>query len=144
LHLARSLRELAKGNFDVRLSGLDRTYEIGAMAHAIADFKLKAEEKGRREAAAQAELVRATVARRRAEMQRLADAFEQAVGNIVRAVADAATELEGSAATLSETAETTKRLSSGVAAASETVSVNVQSVAAATEEKAASASEVGR
>jgi methyl-accepting chemotaxis protein len=77
-------------------------------------------------------------------MQKLADEFERAVGNIVNTVSSAATELEASAGTLTKSAETTQKLTSVVADASEEASVNVQSVATATEEMTSSISEIGR
>jgi methyl-accepting chemotaxis protein len=144
LHLAGSLRELSNGNFQVALPGLGRHDEIGAMAQAIESFKVKAEEKGRHEMAAQAEQDRAVAARHKADMQKLADEFEAAVGDIVIAVARAAAELEMSATTLTENAETTERLSDTVDIASKGASANVKSVSAATEEMSSSANEVGR
>jgi methyl-accepting chemotaxis protein len=144
LHLANSLRELADGNFSVLLPGLGRHDEIGAMAQAIETFKLTAEEKGRREVAAQVEQHRAVAARHKANMQKLGDEFEAAVGDIVITVARAAIELKTSAMMLTENAETTERLSATVAIASEGASANVKSVSAATVEMGSSADEVGR
>ncbi|MBP0651065.1 hypothetical protein J8J40_28835, partial [Mycobacterium tuberculosis] len=66
--------------------------------------------------------------RRRAEMQALADRFDQAVGGIVGMVASAATELQGAAQTLTTAAEQTSSQSNAVAAASEQASANVASV----------------
>jgi methyl-accepting chemotaxis protein len=67
-------------------------------------------------------------------LNKLADSFNATIGAIVEAVSAASTELEASAGTLTKTAETTQHLSSGVAAASEEASTNVQTVATATEE----------
>ena len=48
--MTRAMRELANGNFDVVLPGLGRKDEIGAMAQAVDQFKVKAAEKAQREA----------------------------------------------------------------------------------------------
>ena len=77
-------------------------------------------------------------AQRKVEMQRLANDFQGALGNIVDAVSSASTELEMAAGTLTKNAETTQRLSEVVASASEEASANVQSVATATSQMAGS------
>jgi methyl-accepting chemotaxis protein len=48
--LTGSMKELAGGNFDVVLPGLGRKDEIGGIAGAVEDFKVKAAEKARLEA----------------------------------------------------------------------------------------------
>jgi methyl-accepting chemotaxis protein len=142
--LVTGMEKLGEGDFSVVLPGLGRKDEIGAMAGAVEQFKVKAEEKARREVETRAEQDRAAAAQRKADMQRLADDFEKAVGEIVSTVSSSATELEAAATTLTRTAETTQRLSTTVAAASEEASTNVQSVASATEELTASVTEIGR
>ena len=139
-----ALAKLAEGNFDVVLPGLGKSDEIGQMAAAVEAFKLKAIERARLESARKAEEDRAAAARRKADMQKLADEFESAVGEIVGTVSTASTELEAAATTLTRTADTTQRLSSSVASASEEASTNVQTVASATEEMASSIGEIGR
>jgi aerotaxis receptor len=83
-------------------------------------------------------------AQRKADMVRLADGFEGAVGEIIETVSSAATELEASAGTLSSTASRSQELTTMVAAASEEASTNVQSVASATEELTSSVNEISR
>jgi methyl-accepting chemotaxis protein len=142
--LTRSMRELANGNFDVVLPGLGRKDEIGDIAGAVGDFKVKAAEKARAEAEAKTEQDRIAAAQRKADMHRLADQFEAAVGEIVDTVSSASTELEASAGTLTSTAEHSQELTTMVAAASEEASTNVQSVASATEELSSSITEISR
>jgi methyl-accepting chemotaxis protein len=77
-------------------------------------------------------------------MRRLAHDFESAVGEIINTVSSASNELEGSAGSLTKTAEMTQRLSATVASASDDASANVQSVASATEEMTSSVHEIGR
>ncbi|HEY2134474.1 MAG TPA: HAMP domain-containing methyl-accepting chemotaxis protein [Xanthobacteraceae bacterium] len=142
--MTRAMRELANGNFDVVLPGLGRHDEVGEMAQAVEGFKSKAVEKARREAEEKSKAEQLAVAQRRAEMHRLADGFDAAIGEIVKTVSSASTELEGSATSLAKTAESTQKLSTVVAAASEEASTNVQSVASASEQMAASVTEIGR
>ena len=142
--LTAAMRELAEGNFDVVLPGLDRRDEIGGMAQAVGTFKIKAEEKARIEAEAKARQDQAAAQQRKADMIKLADSFEAAVGEIVETVSSASTELEASATTLTSTAERAQGLATVVAAASEEASTNVQSVASATEEMASSVNEISR
>ena len=87
---------------------------------------------------------RRAAVQRKADMTRLADGFESAVGEIIETVSSASTELEASAGTLTSTAERSQELATSVAAASEEASTNVQSVASATEELTSSVNEISR
>jgi methyl-accepting chemotaxis protein len=142
--LTRAMRELANGNFSVVLPGLGRKDEIGDIAGAVEDFKVKAEQKARDEAEAKIKQDKILAEQRKADMHRLADSFEAAVGEIVDTVSSASTELEASAKTLTSTAERGQEVSTTVAAASEEASANVQSVASATEELSSSITEISR
>src|SRR5882757_1414603 len=81
---------------------------------------------------------------RKADMIKMADDFEGAVGEIVETVSSASTELEASAGTLTKTAERSQQVTTAVAAASEEASTNVQSGASATEELTSSVNEISR
>jgi methyl-accepting chemotaxis protein len=142
--LSVSMKELANGNFGVVLPGLGRKDEIGDVAQAVEDFKVKAEEKAREEAEAKNRQDQIAAQQRKADMIKLADDFEGAVGEIVETVSSASTELEASAGTLTSTAERAQELTTMVAAASEEASTNVQSVASATEELTSSVNEISR
>lgn len=142
--LSTSMEELAEGNFEVVLPGLGRKDEIGAVAAAVEKFKIKAQEKARLEAEAQRQQEMVAAEQRKRDMHKLADAFENAVGEIIETVSSASTELEASASTLTTTAERSQELTVVVAAASEEASTNVQSVASATEEMASSVNEISR
>jgi PAS domain S-box-containing protein len=87
---------------------------------------------------------RRTSIQRKADMHRIADEFEGAVGEIIETVSSASTELEASAGTLTSTAERSQQVTTAVAAASEEAATNVQSVASATEEMASSVREISR
>jgi methyl-accepting chemotaxis protein len=140
--MVAAMRELAAGNFDIVLPGRGRKDEIGAMAEAVELFKAKAIERASFEVKENEAKKEANAAERRAEMQRLADGFESAVGSIVAAVAQSASGLEVAARTLTNNAESTRNLSSMVATASSEASNNVRSVAHATQELAASVAEI--
>jgi methyl-accepting chemotaxis protein len=142
--MVRDMRKLASGDFNVVLPGLGRGDEIGAMANAVEQFKAKALERARQEAEQEDAAKRAAAVERKAEMHRLADGFEAAVGNIVTAASRFSDEIEGAASTLTSNADTTRQLSDVVAGASREASVNVQSVAHATHELTSSVSEISR
>jgi methyl-accepting chemotaxis protein len=142
--MSRAMRELAAGNFEVQLPGLERRDEVGQMARATEEFKVQAIAKAERETSEREEKTRELAIARRAELHNLAESFEVAVGNIVENVGSASAELENSAAVLTNSSVATQELSTVVAAASEETSTNVQSVASATEEMASSVNEIGR
>ncbi|MGC2777133.1 MAG: methyl-accepting chemotaxis protein [Bradyrhizobium sp.] len=137
------LLELADGNKSVEIPYTERGDEVGDNARAARTFKdnlirieqMELDQKNQDKIAAQ---------QRRAEMIKLADAFQTAVGGIVTTVSSAAHRLEGAADTLSGTANQTQALSGMVAAASEEASTNVGAVASATEEMSASVTEISR
>jgi methyl-accepting chemotaxis protein len=142
--LTSGMQELAGGNFGVVLPGLDRKDEVGDMALAVETFKVKAAEKARDEAEAKVQQDQIAAKQRKADMIKLADSFEGAVGEIIETVSSASTELEASAGTLTSTAARAQELTTMVAAASEEASTNVQSVASATEELTSSVNEISR
>jgi methyl-accepting chemotaxis protein len=83
-------------------------------------------------------------AERKADMNRLADTFEQTIGEIVNSVSATSAQLESSASTLTNAADTTKRLAGEVASAAEQASNNVGAVSSSTEEISASTGEISR
>jgi methyl-accepting chemotaxis protein len=138
-----AMTRLARGELSISVPGIGRRDEIGEMASAVEVFRtnmaeaerlrteqLEAEARGRQQ--------------RKADMHRLADNFEGAVGEIIDTVSSAATELEASSNTLTQAAERGNGLATVVAAASEEASANVQSVSAASEEMTSSISEISR
>jgi methyl-accepting chemotaxis protein len=142
--LTGSMVELGKGNFEVELTGLERKDEIGQMANAVEAFRAKAQDKARDDAEVKIRQDKAAAELRTGDMHKLADAFENAVGEIVGMVSSASSELEASAGTLTSRAARAQELTTMVAAASEVASTNVQSVASATEEMASSVNEISR
>ncbi len=142
VHLQNSMKSIAAGDLgaEIATGGSD---EIADMAEALQVFKGNMLESNRLRAE-RSETEKQVRAQRKAEMQRLADEFEAAVGEIVQTVSSASTELEASATSLTRTAEETQQLSGRVEAVSEEASSNVRSVAAATDEMTASIAEISR
>jgi methyl-accepting chemotaxis protein len=137
------LLELANGNKAIAIPFTERGDEVGDNARAAKTFRdnlvrieqMEGEQKN----------LQATAAtQRKAEMIKLADAFQAAVGGIVNTVSAASSQLEAAAGTLSGTAEQTQELSGMVAAASEEASTNVGAVASAAEQMSASVTEISR
>jgi methyl-accepting chemotaxis protein len=142
VRLQNSMKSIAAGDLGVEIAtgGSD---EIADMAEALQVFKGNMLESDRLRSE-RSEAEKHVHAQRRNEMQKLADEFEAAVGEIVQAVSSASTELEASATSLTRTAEETQQLSGRVEAASGEASSNVRSVAVATEEMTASIAEISR
>ncbi|SFK21360.1 methyl-accepting chemotaxis protein [Bradyrhizobium sp. Gha] len=137
------MQALSAGDLSAEVTRQGERTEIGQMADALQVFKeALIAKKAAEEARAEQERQQAKLQRR--EMDRLADAFETAVGEIVQTVSSASSQLESSASALRSTAERTQNVATGVAAASDEATSNVQSVASASEELAASVGEVGR
>jgi methyl-accepting chemotaxis protein len=142
--LNAAMGKMAEGNLNVVVPGANRGDEIGDIAKTITVIRENAERKARDEADAKGDQDRMVAKQRKADMIKLADDFEAAVGEIVETVSSASTELEASATTLTSTAERAQELATMVAAASEEASTNVQSVASATEEMSSSVNEISR
>jgi methyl-accepting chemotaxis protein len=144
INLLKSVMEaFARNNLTAEVPGTDRRDELGDMARTVEVFKKNGLEVERMRAD-QLVTEKRNTERRKADMYKLADDFEGAVGEIIETVSSASTELEASASTLTSTAERAQGLATMVAAASEEASTNVQSVAAATEELTSSVNEISR
>jgi methyl-accepting chemotaxis protein len=141
--MTTAMKDIAAGDVDAEVPGIGRRDELGEMAGAVEVFKRNAIARLKLEGEQKQSETRA-VAQRRAEMHRMADDFEGAVGKIVDAVSSASAQLEASATTLRTTADRAGGLATAVAAASGEASGNVHAVASATEEMSASISEISR
>src|SRR5262245_15625807 len=117
-HLTLAVSRLAEGDLSVTIPPEDRADEIGAMTRAVIVLKQNTEEMRRLQAEQKDAEIRAA-ATRQADMNRVADRFEAAVGHIVVKVSSASTELEAAATTVAHAAEATQQLSGVVAGASE-------------------------
>jgi len=139
-----ALGQMAAGDLEIEIPGAGRGDEVGDIAKTVVVIRENAEQKASDDAAAKIERDKDLSAQRKRDMDKLADDFEGAVGEIVETVSSAATELEASAGSLTTTADRSQELTTLVAVASEEASVNVQSVASATEEMASTVNEISR
>src|SRR3954451_19112070 len=88
--------DLASGNLAVEVPGVGRGDEVGEMAKAVEIFKSNAIARQKLEAEQREAAHRATSGRK-GDMNKMADNFETAVGQIVEAVSSASSQLELSA-----------------------------------------------
>lgn len=140
--LVGEMGELAKGNTAVELAGADRSDEIGDMTKAVVVFRDAMIERERLEGeSAQAAAQRRA---RQQEVDKLIEAFQGDVEQVVQAVSSNADSMISAAGTLTQVASDTDQQATSAAAASEEASTNVQTVAAAAEELSASILEIGR
>ncbi|ACI98355.1 methyl-accepting chemotaxis protein, putative [Rhodospirillum centenum SW] len=138
-----AMRTLAKGERLSVIPGIGRRDEIGAMARAIDVFRRNAEEVDR----LKAEDMRRERVRKQAFETRLSDlaaALEQEVAATVEAVLAEAADIARLAEGMEDAARRTGEQSRVVAGAAQDATGNVQTVAAATEQLAASSREIGR
>jgi len=141
--LGNAMAELARGNLNTEVPGLDQKNEIGAMAQHVQFFKTSLIEQERmREEQEQAKHM-AEMEKKRS-MHKMADEFEVAVLGIVNTVATSSVQMKDFAESLTKTAEEASQRATSVAAASEEAAANVSTVAAATEELSSSISEISR
>ncbi len=141
--ITEAMRRLSGGDLATAIPGLGRSDEVGVMAGTLGRFKdeLAAGEKLRAE---QAAVERDAERNRRAEMNRMADAFESAVGGIVQGVVAASGQLQTAARSMAAAADEVSTQAVAVAGASEEASTNVGTVASGAEELAASIAEIRR
>jgi methyl-accepting chemotaxis protein len=140
--LTAAMLKLAAQDMTAAIPDTQRKDEIGGMARSLQVFREKMIE-AETLRAGQAEAETQMQARRRDEIVRVADDFETTVGGIVTLVSAAASQLQGSAQALSAAAEETSTQSAAVENGARQAADNVRSVAAAIEELAASARQVG-
>lgn len=151
--ITESMTKVAGGDMSVVIPYLDRSDEVGAMAHTLEVFKdglvqkqrIEAEQKVAEEKTSQERRAKreADQARQKKIEETIAE-FDATMKEVLQTVTGTATELQAMAKSMSATAEETTRQTTTVAAASEQATNNVQTVAAAAEELAASVQEVGR
>jgi methyl-accepting chemotaxis protein len=141
--LKTRMASLSQGELDAPVAYAERSDEVGEMARTVQVFRDAMIETNRMREQ-QAETEQQQAGRRKADMNRLADQFETEVGEIINLVSAAASQLESSSSTLSQTADTVEKVSAEAANASGDASNNVQSVAAASEQLASSVNEISR
>lgn len=140
--ITAAMKALAGGDKTIAIPGQMHKDEIGAMAAAVQVFKdnmIKADEMAAREA--EETRVREQRALR---IEQLTQDFDTKVSEMLNTVAGAATEMESTAASMSNIANDTNSRATTVASAAQQASSNVQTVATATEELSSSIQEISR
>ncbi|PWC34435.1 hypothetical protein TSO352_17585 [Azospirillum sp. TSO35-2] len=141
--IGRATDRIAKGDLATEVQGAERRDEVGGLARSVEMLRrtaMEADALRRRQTAMEAEAEQ----ERRAAMARFADEFENSVGALVRSVAESAGQLTQTSGAMSAGAEQTTRLMDGAAQAAGNTSGNVQAVAGATEQLAASIREIAQ
>lgn len=140
--VTKPMQALADGDLAIEVPHQGEGTEIGRIADKVQIFKdaLIAKKESDETAAHDAALK----VGRAQKIDQITRNFEAMIGNMVQALSSASTELEASAATLTQTSDITQRLSGSAASASQEVSSNVQSAAGATEEITSSVKEISR
>ncbi|WP_122982739.1 methyl-accepting chemotaxis protein [Methylobacterium indicum] len=138
----RRMIGLANGDVQAEIPDLTRRDEIGDMARAVAVFRDNAIARLDLEAAQATE--QSARQRRADRVDALVRAFQQKVARSLEIVTSAATELDATARSMTQVADTTNRQAVASSAAAEETSVNVQTVASAAEEMVSSLHEIQR
>jgi methyl-accepting chemotaxis protein len=140
--LTGAMGQMEAGNYEIEVPATMRRDEIGDMAKATEQFRLKLIEG--RELAQRQEAEQQRQIERGKRMEQAVTAFDQTISGVIEVVSSAATELQSTAQSMSATAEETSRQSNVVASAAEEMTQNVQTVASATEELSASIHEISK
>ncbi|VAV98597.1 Methyl-accepting chemotaxis protein [hydrothermal vent metagenome] len=170
LSMTDTMKRISGGSMDIDVPGVGRTDEIGAMADAVNIFKVNAierlqmEKEAEETRAAQSEIDKqvaaeevAAVERKIAEDKKLeqearaksladrlemARKFEDRIGGVLETVSSAATELNATSESMSQSANRMKDESLSAAAATTQAGENVQLVASASEEMTVSVQDI--
>ena len=134
---------LAGNDFHVDIPEATGKDELNAITRSLHTFKENGLQMEQLKAS-QVEKDRVSKEQQHRSMQELANGFEASVGQIIGTVASASTELRANAESLTMIADETTKQATGVAAATEEASANVQTVASAAEELSASINEIKR
>jgi methyl-accepting chemotaxis protein len=140
--MTHAMKRLAGGDMNTDIPGIARGDEIGQMSQAVEVFKENminaAEAKVREDAEARIQ------AQRSEAIDQLTGAFDQDMAEVLKTLMASGSTLQGTATSMTATAEQTSQQALAVASASEQASANVQTVATAAEELSASISEITR
>ena len=134
---------LAAGETSQAVEGTERGDEMGELARAMEVFRGNSIE-NRRLLDQQEEMKRATALERSRALNDMAAGLEGRVRNVVAAIGQVGDRLNGASQAMSRTAEQTSDQTGAVVVATQQTSSNVQTVASAAEELAASGNEISR
>ena len=140
--MTRAMSRLAAGETAITVPSQDAVDEMGEMAKAVDVFRLNAI--ARIDLEAQQAAAQSARQRRADRVDQLVLGFERSIAGSVGIVTSAATELDATARSMTQVAESTNGQAAASSAAAEETSANVQTVAAAAEEMVASLQEIER
>jgi methyl-accepting chemotaxis protein len=140
--MTAAMRRLAEGDTAVDVPSRDARDEMGAMAKAVDVFKQHAIERDRLAAERQAQEARAAQ-EKQAALAGMADKIETETGAALEAIAGRTADMAATAEKMSASASRTGESAGGASAAAAQALANVQTVASAAEQLAASIREIG-
>lgn len=144
------MTQLASGDSNFEIEGIDRKDEIGEMLRALALFKranirLERWAKERADRAKQKLAEQELIQNEKAKvLQDIAAQFERTVGDVVGGVAAASTQLQTTASAMAASAEESTRQTAQVAQSMEEANAGATAAAAASDEFAMSIGEISR
>jgi methyl-accepting chemotaxis protein len=141
--LAGKMESVVAGDLSIKVDEASRSDEIGQMAKSLEVFKDNALAVQRLQSE-QTELAKQAEQEKRQALYAMADGFEGRVGGVVDAVSHAAHAMQDTASLIATNVSGTQQQAGAVASGAEEAAVNIQTVAAASEELTASISEIGR
>ena len=140
--ITATIKQVAEGAENVEVPHTGRADEIGALARAIQIFKQAMDRN--RDLNSQALLDSQAREERTRHIEQSVEAFQQAMGGVLRAVTDNATSMRGTAQSITKVASDASERAVAATGATEQASCNVNAVAGAAEELSASVEEIGR
>ncbi len=143
-HMTNGMRQLAAGNSNIEIKGLDRKDEIGAMANAMTVFKENAAKAASLEQVEAMAAEQARQAERGKRIEQLSASFRTDIRVVLDQVGDAVSQMQAAAQSMHASTSITQDKANAAAHAAEEASSNVGTVATAAEELSASISEIAR
>jgi len=140
--VTRSMAQIAEGDLDAPVQGLERNDEIGSIANAVEVFKTNG--KAQRQMEAERDADQQAKQRRAGAVDDLLSGFNQEIRSVLETVSTATDELERTARELAETSEKSSTDAEAAARTTGDTAANVRSVAAASEELTSSIAEIAR
>ncbi len=141
MRVAAAAQRIGGGALDTQVPETARRDEIGAMAGSIETLRRSAIDRLRLED--ESGRTRQTIESRQREVDAAVARFRGVLGDILSGLSRSAQSMQANAATMTHAAEGADAMARAASQASDVSSANVQSVAAATEELAASINEIG-
>jgi methyl-accepting chemotaxis protein len=137
-----AMNRLSSGETSLDIPGSDRRDELGTMATAVEVFKQNAIDKSRLEAAQAAS--RSALTRRQEEIDQLIGFFGRSMSGSFKSLSGVSADMSRTSSSLEATAQTTGSQATRALGEVEQTSLNIQTVAAASQQLSASIAEIGR